>query len=448
MRNTTLLVVFIFQHYALSAQNQVPSSYSQFQVNPAHTGIYVSGAGGGLGTVKWTFQTGGKVFSSPVVLNGTVYIGSEDKNLYAIDIHTGKARWKFATGGAVHSSPAVSANTVYFGSMDGYYYAIDAVTGKLIWKFTTGGEKLIGEKGYWGMKPIDMYMTDPWDYFLSSPVVDHKTGDPAVYFGSSDGNLYAVHTKTGELKWKFSTGGIIHTSPALSESDGTIYIGSWDCYLYAIDAGTGQLKWKFRTGDQLPMAGLQASPTLKDGVVYFGARDASFYALQANTGALLWKYGAENSWILGTAAIKDSTLYVGTSDSYLLLALDARSGKEKFRFKANGYVFSSPAIAGNTAYFGDFTGNLFALDLGSGGKKSNTFSTQSRKKNSGTILDKDNLNFIYSAKGADLNFYENNVKVMQEFYKLGPIVSSPAVMDDALYFGSADGKVYALTLLQ
>ncbi|MHA4806524.1 glycosyl hydrolase family 18 protein [Flavitalea flava] len=423
-------------------------SYSQFRINSQHSGICPKEGGGKLGNEKWAFKTGGKVFSSPVLQNGLAYIGSEDKNLYAIDIHTGKARWKFITGGAVHSTPAVAAGSVYFGSMDGYYYAVDAATGKLTWKFRTGGENLIGEKGYWGMKPADMYMTDLWDYFLSSPVVETNTEDPAVYFGSSDGNLYAIHAKTGELKWKFSTGGVIHTSPALSESGGTIYIGSWDCFLYAIDTRTGELKWKFKTGDQQPMAGLQSSPTLDGDMVYFGARDASFYALQAGTGALVWKYGAENSWILGTAAIKDGTLYVGTSDSYLLLALDARSGKEKFRFKANGYVFSSPAIAGNTAYFGDFTGNLFALDLDSGVKKGNTFSTQSRQKNSQTLLDKDNLNFMYSAKGADLSYYQNNAKVMQEYYRLGPIVSSPAVFGDVVYFGSADGNVYALNIIE
>ena len=49
----------------------------------------------------------------------------------------------------------------------------------------------------------------------------------------------------GEIKWKFKTNGIIHTSPALYDS--TIYIGSWDTYLYAIDAITGKEKWKFFT---------------------------------------------------------------------------------------------------------------------------------------------------------------------------------------------------------
>ena len=145
-----------------------------------------------LGTTKWKFKTGGKIFSSPTVLNGIVLIGSGDKNLYAVDTKTGVQKWKFATGGPVHSSPAIYNNTVYFGSLDGYYYALDFTTGKQKWKFKTGGEKQIGDTSYWGMKPSGVYMEDLWDLFLSSPIVERSGSDLTVYFGSSDGNLYAI----------------------------------------------------------------------------------------------------------------------------------------------------------------------------------------------------------------------------------------------------------------
>jgi outer membrane protein assembly factor BamB len=371
--------------------------YAFFHGNEMHTGTYPGITYKNFGDVKWKFKTGGKIFSSPAIANGITYVGSEDSNLYAIGAGSGKLQWKLHTNGAVSSSPAVYKQVVYFCSYDGYCYSADAATGKEKWKFKTGGEKKVGAYGLWTMKPADMYMDDQYDFFLSSPVVDMNDKELTVFFGSSDGNLYAVNAETGTLKWKFKTNGIIHTSPALY--NGLLYIGSWDTYLYAIDAKTGKEKWKFKTKDQPvyhQLEGIQASPVVYDSMVYFGARDGYFYALNANTGALLWNYFADNSWVLTTAAIKDTMLYFGTSDTYLFFAFDAKTGKEKYRMKANGYLYSSPAIAGNTAYFGDFTGKLFALDLNSGGKSWQEFATDGRKANAATILNKKgDLDFMY-----------------------------------------------------
>jgi outer membrane protein assembly factor BamB len=115
--------------------------------------------------------------------------------------------------------------------------------------------------------------------------------------------------------------------------------------------------------------------------------------------------------------------------------------------KTNGYVYSSPAIAGSTAYFGDFSGKLFALDLNSDGKVWKEFYTAGRKTNAANILNpQGNLDFSYKAGKEDLSFYATSVKVMNEFYKLGPIVSSPVISGNTIYFGSADSCLYAVRL--
>jgi hypothetical protein len=71
------------------------------------------------------------VESSPAVANGIVYIGSNDKNLYAIDAATGKEKWRFATGDWVDSSPAVANGIVYVGSNDKNLYAVGANSSSL-----------------------------------------------------------------------------------------------------------------------------------------------------------------------------------------------------------------------------------------------------------------------------------------------------------------------------
>lgn len=397
-----------------------------------------------LGNLKWAFKTNGKIFSSPIVHDGIVYVGSEDGNLYAIEEKTGKTHWEFKTGGAVHSSPAIFNNTVYIGSFDGYYYAIDIKTGHLKWKFKTGGEKWSGEIGFLGLKPADQYMDDLWDFFLSSPVIHPDKQNPSVFFGSSDGNVYALNANTGDLKWKFGVKGSFHCSPVLYKN--TLYIGSWDANLYALDITTGKERWKFETGTQTGFKGIESSVAVANDMVYFGARDPFLFALNAETGKLVWKYDAAYSWIISSPVVANDVVYVGTSDTYALLGLDAKTGIELFKFKSNGYVYSSPAIAGDTAYFGDFTGNFFAVNTKSSGKEWNSFSTEGRKAFAPQLLNNNLIDFAYAAKGADLSSYDINKTVMDLFYKMGSIVSSPFIANNTVYFGSADGNCYAIGL--
>jgi eukaryotic-like serine/threonine-protein kinase len=130
----------------------------------------------------------------------------------------------------------------------------------------------------------------------------------------------------------------------------------------------------------------------------------------------------------------------------LFIALDAETGKEKYKIKHHGYLYSSPALAGNTAFYGDFTGKMYAVDIASG-KVVNEFETDKRKAQAAQILDKEGtLNFQYLAKGKDPALYKTNVEVMDEIYKLGAIVSSPSIAGGVIYFGSADGCLYAINL--
>jgi len=396
--------------------------------------------------IKWQFQTKGKIFSTPIIANGVVYIGSEDSCLYAIDQNSGKLKWKFNTKGKVNSSATVFNNMVFFGSYDGYQYALNAKSGREIWKFKTGGEKHIGAKGLWTMKPDSLYMDDPFDFFLSSPVIDSANGN--VCFGSSDGNVYALNLKKGTVAWKLATSGPIHAAPLLYK--GVLYIGSWDFNLYAINAKDGAIKWTFKTGEQPVyhvLEGIQAAPVAADGMIYFGTRDAFFYALNANTGAMEWKFDAESSWIMAAANLKDNAIFFSTSDSYSFIAVNRQTGKELFRFKSSGYIYNTAAIVNNTAYFGDFTGQLFALDIRTG-KPVSVFAFEGRKNNAMKVLKDNTLDFDVAAAGKDRAFYQTTIDAMNNLYSLGSIVSSPVVANNTLYVGSADGNLYAVELAE
>ncbi|HTP70277.1 MAG TPA: PQQ-binding-like beta-propeller repeat protein [Dongiaceae bacterium] len=430
----TLAGVFVFCSPSAAQDSPI------FRGDSRHSGVYSSPGAPKLSGVKWKFHTAGRIISSPAIVNGTAYIGSTDTNLYAIDIATGTQKWKFATGSWVVSSPAVANGAVYFLSYDSFFYALDAATGQLKWKFQTGGEKRYAGRHLHHLEPAAETMPDPWDFFLSSPLVSNG----AVFFGSSDGNVYALGAETGAQRWRFQTGDVVHSSPALV--DNTIYIGSWDSYMYGIEAATGKEKGRFRTGDDPQnhnQVGIQSSPLVVDGVLYFGCRDGHAYAVDTSTGKQKWSYSTNGSWVNNSPVVQGDKVYFGTSIPGILHALDAKTGAPLFELPTGSPVFASMTIAGNTLYFGNFGGTLTAVDLTTQ-KVAWTFQTDGAKQNASTLLKEDGT-FKFEAIFPSPNlFYDDMVVAVSKILSLGSILSSPVVVGDTVYFGSADGNLYAL----
>ena len=365
----------------LSALTFCPTLFAQdasFRSNPAHTGVFDSPGLPSFNKIKWQFPTKAAVLSSPIVSGNTVYIGGGDHNFYALDLSTGAVKWKFEAGNRNPGSAAVANGVVYFLSYDSNFYALDAATGTLKWKFKTEGERRFAAKHLHGAEPAAETMPDPFDSFLSSPVI----ANGLVYFGSGDNNVYALDATTGTLKWKFKTGDVVHASPALA--NGTIFIGSWDSYFYALDATTGKEKWRFKTGedpDTHNQQGIQSSAAVADGIVYFGCRDSNFYAVDAATGKQLWSYSNKGSWVISSPAVRDGKVYFATSDTGLFHALNAKTGALLFSLDFKQWViFSSPAIAGDFIYIGSHQGRLLAIDAKSQ-KLAWSFDTDGAKKN-------------------------------------------------------------------
>jgi eukaryotic-like serine/threonine-protein kinase len=412
---------------------------AMFRGNPEHTGVYASPQISQFSKVKWQFATKGQVLSSPAVSGDTVYVGSSDHFLYALDSAAGTLKWKFKTDGRITSSPAVSAGTVFFGSYDSNFYAVDAASGQLKWKFATAGEHRYAASHLHGAEPAAEVMPDPFDFYLSSPVVDNG----AVYFGSGDSHVYALDAASGKLKWKFKTGDVVHASPALS--NGVLYIGSWDSYFYALNASNGKEKWRFKTGEDPKIhnqVGIQSSAAIAGGIVYFGCRDSNFYAVDASTGKQVWSFSNRGSWVIASPAVQDGKVYFATSDSGLFHALDAKTGAKIFSLDNKQWpMFSSPAIAGEYLYLGSHEGQLLAIDL-KAKQVAWTFETDGHKKNGATYSNADGTP-NYHAAFFDF-FYDDVIIGVQKMMQVGAILSSPAIADSTIYVGSTDGNLYAL----
>ncbi len=199
-------------------QTSITSNWPMWGNDPAHSST--AQVGPSNLTLAWKFTTNGAVISSPTVADGIVYVGSEDKNIYAIGALNGSLIWKFTTRDAVESSPAVANGEVYTGGDDGYVYCLNAYTGALIWQTFVNG---------------DLPFTFGSIVLKSSPVVSGGI----VYIGSLDGYLYALDANNGNIVWQTKTNGPIESSPAVS--DGAVYFTSQEPTagaLYKLDANT------------------------------------------------------------------------------------------------------------------------------------------------------------------------------------------------------------------
>jgi eukaryotic-like serine/threonine-protein kinase len=438
LSSLTIVLILGFASLFLAAR-AYPENAPTFRGNTEHTGVYDATGVPSFSHVKWTFHAKGQLISSPAVDGATVYVGSTGGFLYAVDRAAGTEKWKFETKSRITSSPAVANGLVYFGAYDSNFYAVDAATGKLKWKFQTDGERQFTAQHLHGLQPASESMPDPWDCYLSSPAV----WNGAVYFGSGDGNVYALDAQTGALKWKFKTGDVVHASPAIA--DGKVFIGSWDSYFYALDAATGAEVWRFKTGEDTVahnQQGIQSSAAVVDGTVYFGCRDSHLYALDEKTGKTKWAYATGGTWILTSPAVSQGKVFFAISYGGRLYAADAKTGKINYSVNFKGWpVYSSPAIAGNMLYVGSTAGTMNAVDLTSE-NIAWTYTTDAAKQNGPAFTKADGTSDYFGAFSSD--FYQDVVAGYGKLETIGPVISSPVVADSVVYFSGTDGNLYAL----
>ena len=383
-----ITVLFVFICLSTAAQN-IKEDKNVFLSKPGHPGVFDSKPVASEVHAKFFFKTNGPVRSTPGILNDKIYFGSGDGYFYCLNLISGNEVWKFNAGSAVNSSPDFENGKVFFTSRDRNLYCLNTETGKLIWKLSLG--KDLPYK--WG-----------FDYYTSSPTVQNNV----VYVGSGDGNLYAVNSENGKEIWKYNLHSLIRCKPSVNSN--VVVFGDFSGKLHAVDIKTHKGKWVFEAdGSKLNIddygfdrAAFISSPVIFENKVFAGCRDGFLYAVNLEDGKLVWKFDDKVSWIISSPSIYESKVITGTSDGKFINAVDVNTGKEIWRTKTHDLVWSSASIAGGIAYFGDYSGNFFAVN-------------------------------------------SNDGKIIWRF-KTGSIIhSSSVIYKNTIYFGSDDGYLYALT---
>jgi outer membrane protein assembly factor BamB len=371
-----------------------PGEWSMFHHDESRSGNLGTGGAQPQGNLKWTFTTGAAIHSSPCVVDGTVYFGSQDHSIYAVDAATGAKKWLYETGSWVESSPIVVGGVLYCGSNDGNLYALNAQTGAKIWS-------------------CNMHFT-----LRSSPAY----ANGIVYIGDDDYSLYAVNADTGKIRWHHKTDNIVVSSPVIT--GGVAAVGSADGLFYTFNAKNGRVRLQFKTNGATSVT---SSPAIKDGVGYFTDTSGWVYAVDVRAKNWLWENKIRLYWnvlyVYGVApnpskpsgllwdyslgfgivstsspAMSGDVLYVGAGKN--VVAFNVTAKQVLWTFNTNDLVLSSPALADTALYFGSEDGHLYALDKATGAK-------------------------LWDVTLGDI------------------ITSSPALADGSLYIGCNDGKMYA-----
>ena len=389
--------------------------------------------------VKWAFHTQGEVVSSPAIVGGIVYVAV---------MMASYTRLTSRPARKVGISPPERASLRHLpspmaSSISAATTAISTpwmlATGKLRWKFRNAGERRYAATHLHGSLPAGETMPDPFDVYLSSPAFSNG----AVYFGSGDGNIYALDAASGTSNGSFKTGDVVHASPAIV--DGKLYIGSWDSYFYALDAATGKLS----SGDSRP------------------AKIPTFTTRSASSLPPLWRWhrllrlprfkplragrcDRQKTMVLQQQRILGYRFTCRAGGQSLLRHIRhgaaARGGREdrrthRFAQITTGRSSLRPRSPATRSTSLDRMAN-WSPSISSSFKSAWTFQTEGSRQNL-AALSKTDGKPNYEAAFAS-NFYDDMLVGIGKMHTVGTILSSPVISGNVVYVGSADGSLYAL----
>ena len=245
-----------------------------------------------------------------------------------------------ATGLTAGGWPGMTADAKYAYLAGGsYVYAVNLQTGAQVWRYP------------------DKASANP---FEATPVL---TSDGQLIVGGYDKKLYSLNPQTGQSNWQFADardrwiGGILAVN-------NMIYAPNSDYNLYALNL-RGELQWTFGADQSI-----WGAPVSDGTNIYFGTLGHKVYAVNAKTGKQAWVQNVDGA-VLGAPVLgTDNSLYVGSYGG-TVYNLNTATGSNHSLATASSWIWSSPALDGNTLYFGDGNGSLYAKPLGDTGQSWN-----------------------------------------------------------------------------
>lgn len=313
--------------------------------------VYLAGLGGNEqdggpvvslspdGELNWEFEREGALSdSSPVVSDGTVYVGSGSGVLYALETNLegqeGTVEWTFPSDGtgesAITSTPAIDNGTVYVGTNGGQVHAVDASDGTNEWTKDVGG-------------PI---------YGAVSAEDGH------VFVATRDGQVVGLDDDGTTLLDDDLDTALGSSSPTYH--DETLYIAG-DA-VYAIDVAAsngGDVVFEWKQDDYSGTAG--STPAVDGETVYVGGVDGVYALDDTENGDELWTYETEGAVAANPIVVEDAVVVPSLGGT--VYVLDADTGELRAFKQFDTPILSSPVVEGGSVYLGIDSETVVALEL-------------------------------------------------------------------------------------
>jgi outer membrane protein assembly factor BamB len=327
------------------------------------------------GAVIWSDWLGSPIRSSPLVNNGSVYVGTySNPTIFRLNATTGGTECSyFATGGLEGSptfaTPPGGVPTLYFPAeapapRSGPMLAINAQTCQLEWSFDHYNQ----EAGIWA----------------SASYAVNAQGIPMVVWGTDDPDsaIYAVNALNGSLLWRFQcynppgtdfdVGAGVAISPPGRNGlpQGVAYVTNKAARAYALDLNNGTLLWEVNLNAVAGSAGVaRSTPALDGNSVVLGYAQGLFN-LNGRNGSVDWIYNDSTN----TESIASPAIAGGHGHAIALTddvggnfdVVSMKTGKGLFSYPTGGYVTSSPAVSGGNVVLGSSNGFLYDFVVGGG----------------------------------------------------------------------------------
>lgn len=278
-----------------------------------------------LGLV-WKKTVYADIYSSPVALNGKIFVTSSNKRLTCFDSNNGKILWEFKALTDIAGSPVANGDKVFVRSFD-ELYCLNANSGAVVWKIFAGGESYASLVCFEGR----------------------------IFFTNTE-DLYCVTAENGKHLWQFKSEYTIFTECTIAE--GKVYLASRQSddgksIVYCLSFADGKKIWQFDCEN------VRSSPIYYKSNIFFGAEfdyDDFLFCLSAQTGAKKWSYET-SCMIISKPALYENKAYYGCENNKLY-CLSIKDRKLIWEINTTGNIQFSPTICGNKVYFISDEGKL------------------------------------------------------------------------------------------